>query len=205
VPCCVALFLLEEFFYVTLRFFLGTLSTQSIHRSAPTRLPPDLALSSILPFRRAPSFPLPLRLFFPLYFLQGAEEKNPPNDHPTKPPPPFDPDPPLSRHESLSRPIKQITVKSVPVPVPAPAFVCQRQHSLFTLRTRCVSLVSPGPVLLSLGSSGFPRLPAVARVPAETTIVCPYPLCPASRLLELSPVISTIYLRVADKQFVGHL
>lgn len=183
-PCCVALFLLEEFFYVTLRFFLGTLSTQSIHRSAPTRLPPDLALSSILPFRRAPSFPLPLRLFFPPSFLQGAEE-NPPRQPPPNLVRPSIPTPP-SRHESLSRPIKQITVKSVPVP----AFVCQHQHSAFIIRTRRVSPVSPGLVLPSLWvSGGSPRLAAVARVSATTTVVCSL----TSRSLDLDAVISTVF------------
>lgn len=136
VPCRVALFPLE-FFYVTLRFFLGTLSTQSIHRSAPTRLPPDLALSSILPFRRAPSFPLPLRPFFPPFFLQGAEEK-PPHDNPPPTSSVHRSRPPPSRHESLSRPIKQTTVKSVPVSV----FVCQHQHSAFTIRTSCLACLA---------------------------------------------------------------
>lgn len=61
------------------------------------------------------SFPLPLRPIFPPFFLQGAEE-NPPTTTPPNLVRPSIPTPP-SRHESLSRPIKQTTAKSVPVSV----------------------------------------------------------------------------------------
>lgn len=143
--------------------------------------------------------------FFLPPFLQGAEETPPLHDNPPQtsvrqsiPTPP-------SRHESLSRPIKQITVKSVPVP--APVFVCQHRHSVFTIRTRRVSPFSPvstGLVLPSPGSSGF-RLAAAARVPATTTTVCSLPFRPTLRSPELDPVTRRHYFRVIDKQIVGHL
>lgn len=185
-PCRVALFPLEEFFYVTLRFFLGTLSTQSIHRSAPTRLPPDLALSSILPFRSAPSFPLPLRPFFPPFFLQGAEENPPTTTHPPNLVRPSIPTPP-SRHESLSRPIKQTTVKSVPVSV----FVCVSVSTQPSPSAPLVvSPVSLGLVLSSPGSLGSPR-PGCSRLLSrnDTDRLLSLPLHPTLRSLELDPAI----------------
>lgn len=152
VPCRVALFPLEEFFYVTLRFFLGTLSTQSIHRSAPTRLPPDLALSSILPFRRAPLF-LCRCVPFSLLFSFRALKKIPPRQPPPQPRPSIDPDPPFEARvvEPTDQTNHSQVSASVSVRVVSISISISTQPSPYA---RLVSPVSPGLVLSSSGSLG---------------------------------------------------
>lgn len=148
VPCRVALFPLEEFFYVTLRFFLGTLSTQSIHRSAPTRLPPDLVLSSILPFRRAPSF-LAAASLFPSFSFRALKKIHPPRQPPTS-----------SVHRSRPTPFEARVVEPTDqtnhTQVSASASVSVRV-SISLQRSPPARLVpvSPGLALSSPKSSGF--------------------------------------------------
>lgn len=111
-----------------------------------------------------PLFPLPLRPFFPPFFLQGAEENPPTTTPPPNPVRPSIPTPP-SRHESLSRPIKQTTVKSVPVP----AFVCVSVSTPPSPSARLASPVSLGLVLPRPGSLGFPR-PRCSRLRSRNDI-----------------------------------
>lgn len=202
VPCRVALFPLEEFFYVTLRFFLGTLSTQSIHRSAPTRLPPDLALSSILPFRRAPLFLcrcVPFSLLFSFRALKKIPPRQPPPNlvRPSNPTPPFEArvvEPTDQTNHSQVSASASVRVVSISISI-------STQPSPYA---RLVSPVSPGLVLSSPGLWGLPRLAAVACIPAPTSIVYSLPLHLPLRSPELDPVTSTTFPRHRQR-IVGHL